>query len=126
MIKRPLNPRFNKAVFEGRKFTTIRAKAWPIGIPIMLFNWTGKPYRSKHSDVCPVIVEETMPIKLSRSTVGNIFETSMVPRLCKGKPLYESEGFDCIDDFHDWFRPLIKPCETIERSLIQFRLAEPK
>lgn len=111
---------------EGRKFTTIREKPWPIGVPIMLFNWTGKPYRSKHNDVCAVIVEETMPIKLSRSKQGNIFETPMVIHLCKGKPLYESEGFDCIDDFHDWFRPLIKPCETIERALIQFRLAEPK
>lgn len=92
----------------------------------MLYNWTGKPYRSKQKDVCPVIVEETMEIKLSRSTQGNIFETPSVIHLCKGKLLYQSEGFDCIDDFHDWFRPLIKPCETIERSLIQFRLAEPK
>ena len=56
MIKRPLDPKFSDAVREGRKVTTIREKPWPVGKPIMLYNWSGIPYRSKHIDVASVKV----------------------------------------------------------------------
>jgi hypothetical protein len=40
MIKCPLSPQFSDAVRNGVKTTTIRSKPWPIGRPIMLFNWS--------------------------------------------------------------------------------------
>lgn len=122
MIKRPIDQRFSDAVLNGRKITTIRSNPWPIGVPIMLYSWSGKPYQSKHKNVCAVIAERTMPIQLSRSLNGNVFETPAAPILCEGKPLHECEGFDSVDDFYDWFRPLIKPGQTITKTLIRFRI----
>lgn len=37
MIKRPLNSQFREKVLCGEKTTTIRDKAWPVGVPIMLY-----------------------------------------------------------------------------------------
>ena len=66
MIKRPLNPRFSDAVREGRKFTTIRADLWPVGVPIMLYNWSGAAYRSKQIDVAAIIVQGFWLIEITR------------------------------------------------------------
>jgi len=52
MIKRPINARFSEAVREGRKFTTIRSKPWPVWKEIMLYNWSAAAYRSPQVDVC--------------------------------------------------------------------------
>ena len=53
MTRRPLNERFANKVLAEIKHTTIRDKAWPMGKPIMLFRWSGKPYRSKQIEVAP-------------------------------------------------------------------------
>lgn len=123
MIKRPLNPQFSDAVREGRKTTTIREKPWPVGVPIMLYNWSGAAYRSPQVDVCPVIVEGTEAVSLSRTSMGNIISTPYVPRLCGNRQLWECEGFESFDAFCEWFRPLIKPSATVTKTLMRFRLA---
>jgi hypothetical protein len=46
MLKRPLNSRFNDAVLANQKITAILDKPWPIGVPIMLYNWTGAAYHN--------------------------------------------------------------------------------
>jgi hypothetical protein len=123
MLKRPLHPQFSDAVREGRKVTTIRDKSWPCWKPIMLYNWSGAAYRSKQIDVCQVVVEESEEVTLTRNSLGNIIVTPCVPRLCGNRQLWECEGFESFDAFCDWFRPLIKPRETITKTLMRFRLA---
>ena len=41
MLKRPINSRFRELVLRDEKTTTIRDKPWPVGVPIMLYSWTG-------------------------------------------------------------------------------------
>lgn len=117
MIKRPLNARFRGAVLAGQKTTTIRDKAWPVGVPIMLFTWSGAAYRSKQSDVAPVKVKGFWTIRITHTPDG-----AMVYVCGKesGPALYESEGFASQDDMDDWFRPLVKPGQTIAKSLMLF------
>ena len=120
MIKRPLNPQFSTAVLEGRKFTTIREKPWPVGVPIMLYNWSGLPYRSKQVDVCPVKVIFTQPITITHWDNGIM----LFDYPCNW-PLWEGEGFDSGDAMDDWFRPLVKPGQTVFKHLMQFKLFKP-
>lgn len=93
MIKRPLNPQFSQAVLEDRKFTTIREKPWPVGKPIMLYNWSGAAYRSKQIDVCPVMVEETTPIRIGRSCDGMLIFYHAERGIHQGRLLWQCEGF---------------------------------
>ena len=71
MIKRPLNSRFSDAVLEGRKVTTIRDTPWPVGKPIMLYNWSGAAYRSPQIDVAAVLVVETTLIRIGTANYRN-------------------------------------------------------
>lgn len=66
MHRRPLSWQFNQAVLEGRKFSTIRAKQWPIGVPIQLYNWSGKPYASRQEDVAVISVASCHEIQILR------------------------------------------------------------
>lgn len=118
MIKRPLHARFREAVLRDEKTTTIRAKAWPVGVPIMLYNWSGAAYRSKQIDVSPVIVRGWWTIRITRLNRGDI----MVYRCGKesGPALYQSEGFASQEEMDEWFRPLVKPGKTIEKTLMLF------
>ena len=122
MIKRPLNPRFSTAVLEGRKFTTIRKTPWPVGVPIMLYNWSGAAYRSPQVDVAPVIVMGFWTIKIAHlSDNGDMryaygMETST--------PLYQSEGFNAASEMDEWFRRLVNPGQILTATLMRFRLLD--
>lgn len=119
MIKRPLHPRFSEAVLTGRKFTTIRDKPWPVGEPIMLYNWTGPAYRSKQKDIAPIIVQGWWPIGIGHNPDGTMRYT--VGMDC-GTPLHQTEGFSSQEEMDAWFRPLVKPNQPIQKYIMRFRL----
>lgn len=123
MIKRPLSRRFNEAVLDGRKFTTIRDKPWPVGVPIMLYNWTGAPYRSKHVNVVPVIVMGFWSIFIRRFPDETMLYAYGMEN---SKPLYESEGFESQKELDGWFRQLVEPGNAIVKTLMRFRLLPPE
>lgn len=124
MIKRPLNPQFSSAVLDGRKFTTIREKPWPVGVPIMLYNWSGAAYRSKQIDVAAIIVEEVQPIDIDMPDFG---EPCYTPRkLDCGCPLWISEGFASQDDMDSWFYRVVKTGQSVTKHLMRFRLLNAK
>jgi hypothetical protein len=120
MIKRPLDPRFREDVLAGRKRTTIRDKAWPLGVPIMLYSWSGNPYRSKQYEVAPVVVGEVRSIKITHREDGGMLYAYGEPAK---KPLYETEGFASREEMDAWFRPLVAPGKTVEKQLMCFLLA---
>ena len=118
MIKRPLNPQFSSAVLEGRKFTTIREKPWPVGVPIMLYNWSGAAYRSKQIDVCTVVVDGTTEIQITNDPkIGMRYSIYAADQIA----LWSTEGFDSRVGLDNWFRPLVKSGQTITKHLMRFR-----
>ena len=118
MIKRPVNSRFSEHVLADKKTTTIRDKPWPVGVPIMLYNWSGLPYRSKQIDVAAVVVKGFWTIRIThREDGGMIYAYGRM----HGTPLYETEGFDSQSEMDEWFRPLVKRGQTIEKTLMLFR-----
>ena len=120
MIKRPLNSRFREPVLAGIKTTTIREKSWPVGKPIMLYNWSGAAYRSKQSDVAPVVVKGFWAIRITHKPDGSMdYECGKE----SGPALHESEGFTSRDEMDAWFRPLVKCGQTVEKTLMLFRLS---
>ena len=119
MIRRSLNPRFNAAVLAEIKITTIRDKAWPVRVPIMLYNWSGAAYRSKQVDVAAVMVEETGPIELMNDEIGFTYK---LPPIILHRPLWQTEGFASREDMDGWFIPLIKPGQTVTKILHRFCL----
>jgi hypothetical protein len=121
MIKRPLNARFSDAVREGRKITTIRNKPWPVGRPIMLYNWSGAAYRSKHVDVVAVEVIEVREIRITRRDDGGMLYAYGQPA---ERPIHETEGFGSRAEMDDWFRPLLKPGQTVTKILMSFEFAK--
>ena len=124
MTKRPLNPRFTEAVLAGRKVTTIRAKAWPVGVPIMLYNWSGKAYRSKQVDVAAVIVQDFTPIRIGRERdlICYHAERGIHP----GRLLWSCEGFLSQQDMDHWFRATMKPGQWVDKALMRFRLVNSR
>lgn len=118
MLKRPLNEKFSGAILDGRKITTIRDKAWPIGVPIMLYNWSGPAYRSRQRDVATVIVDSVVPIKITRRDDGGMLY-AYGPT--EERPIHQTEGFGSRREMDDWFRPLIKPGQTVTMALMRFR-----
>ncbi len=120
MIRRPVDPRFADAVLNETKFTTIRDKPWPIGVPIMLFHWSGKPYRSKQIDLTPVVAVGFWPITI---TQGEDRSMSYAHGMENEKSIHETEGFGSKEEMDQWFRRLVKPGKSITRALIRFRLA---
>lgn len=120
MLKRPLNSRFTPAVLDGRKFTTIRQKPWPVGDPIMLYNWSGAAYRSKQADVAPVIVKGFWPITIAQTEDG---EMRYAYGMENEKPLWETEGFESREAMDEWFRAVVRPGQSVTRWLMRFSLA---
>ena len=119
MIKRPLHPRFTPAVLAGRKFTTIRDRPWPVGKPIMLYNWTGAAYRSKQINVAAIIVQGYWPIAISHRLDGAmIYEHGME----NARELHQTEGFATRAELDDWFRPLVPPGQTVKKYLHRFSI----
>jgi len=120
MIRRPLNPRFREHVLDGRKTTTIRDKAWPVGVPIMLYNWSAAAYRSKQIDVAPVIVKGFWTIWIThRDDGGMIYAYGR----CHDTPLHSTEGFASRAEMDAWFRPLVKPGQTVQKTLMLFSMS---
>jgi len=120
MLKRPLDPRFSDAVLEGRKFTTIREKPWPIGKPIMLYNWTGKAYRSKQADVAAVTPMGFWVIAITHKRDGSML---YLHGMENKKALWETEGFDSRESMDEWFRSLVPRGQSVTKHLMRFRLA---
>jgi hypothetical protein len=117
MIKRPLNSRFSDKAEAEIKITTIRDKAWPVGKPIMLYNWSGAPYRTPQIDVCAVMVIKTCPILLTMDQLGLTYEKGMeLPR-----PLWSCEGFESREDMDAWFSAKMKPGTSVEKHLMRFK-----
>ncbi len=104
MIKRSLHKRFGQAVLSGVKTTTIRDNPWPVGVPIMLYNWSGKPYGSKHSDVCAVVVDRVERISIQKIEGG---EMCYIVKDGVLHDLWKSEGFESQSDMDDWFSPML-------------------
>lgn len=121
MIKRPLNSRFSSAVLEGRKITTIRENPWPVGKPIMLYNWSGAAYRSKQVDVAAVVVLGFWPIEIARLHDGSM---RYAYGMENAKPLHENEGFDSREEMDAWFSAKMKPGQVVTKYLMRFRLAK--
>jgi hypothetical protein len=118
MLKRPINSRFNQAVLDGRKFTTIREKPWPTWKEIMLYNWTGAAYRSKQVDVAAVLVESESEILITNCNGQMVYQPDSVD----GIPIYQTEGFDTMTEMDCWFEKLVEPGQTIAKHLMRFRL----
>lgn len=123
MLKRPLNSRFSNAVVDGRKVSTIRATPWPVGKPIMLYNWSGKPYRSKQYDVAEIRVHFTTPIQITRLPSGQMLYQYSTCGYARLDYIWDSEGFANGHDMDEWFRPLVKPGNSIGLFLMLFSLA---
>lgn len=120
MIKRPLNARFRDAVLSGVKTSTIREKPWRVGVPVMLYNWSGLPYRSPQIDVAPVIVKETRVIRITHKEDGDMIYAYGQE---SDRRLHETEGFSSREELDAWFRPLVKRGETVEKAMMLFCLA---
>lgn len=85
----------------------------------MLYNWEGKPYRSKHIDVVAVVPIAWWPIDLIHLRNGSMqFKHGME----NDKPLYEIEGFENQEEMDQWFRKEVKREYMSCRNLIRFRL----
>lgn len=88
-----------------------------MGVPIMLYNWSGKPYRSPQIDVCAVVVQATCPIVIRRREDGVM---EYVPEILQYRELWETEGFHDQADMDTWFSAKMKPGQEIERHLMFF------
>lgn len=100
MIKRAVNAMFNSAILAGRKTTTIRESFWPAQTQIMLFNWTGRPYRSKQRDVAVVVVADVHFLRIYND--GRSVEFYELPESLH-KNLWMSEGFESQGALDWWF-----------------------
>jgi hypothetical protein len=120
MIKRPLNERFTEAVLAGRKITTIREKEWPVGVPIMLYNWSGKPYRSKQINVAAVKVTGFWTIEIAHRSDGVMLYAYGMEN---ERPLYDTEGFASREEIDDWFRAVVPVGHLVSKRLMRFSLA---
>ena len=86
----------------------------------MLYNWSGAAYRSPQVNVSPVVVLGFWTIRIThREDGGMLYAYGMVNET----PLHESEGFASRAELDEWFRPLVKPGQTIEKTLMRFRLS---
>ena len=117
MIKRSVNVRFRQAVLDGIKKSTIRDNPWPEGKPIMLYHWSGKPYRSKHVDICAVVVHAVVPITIQRAED----DAMLYSYLHLSYQLWSVEGFASREDMDAWFRPLVRPGSCLKKHLMFFR-----
>lgn len=119
MIKRSIHSRFVSPVLAGKKTTTIRDKTWPVGKPIMLFAWSGKPYRSPHSDVCAVMVRGYWTVRITHSEDGTMhYECGRVSEV----PLFVCEGFSTQEEMDTWFRAVVPRGTTTEKKLMNFAI----
>lgn len=111
---------FAAPVLNNEKFTTIRKKPWPVGKPIMLYNWVGRPYGkgSTQRNVTAVKVLGFWPIVISHGPDGVM--TYQHGMDC-GQPLHRTEGFPSPEAMDDWFRKVVKSGQSETRYLMRFR-----
>jgi len=118
MIKRSINPMFNDAVLERIKVTTIRENPWPVGKDIMLYNWKGKAYRSKQTNIAAVRVIYTVEISIT-----NLGVMHYSPHLIASTPIHQVEGFENQAQMDQWFEKIVKQGETRTFHLMRFDLS---
>lgn len=119
MIRRSINARFEQPVLAGIKTTTIRENPWPVSVPIQIFRWSGIPYRSKQINVAVIEVNEVTAVKITHKPDGDMLYAYGTPN---AHLLHETEGFTSRADMDAWFRPLVKPGQTLNQHLMRFRL----
>lgn len=122
MIRRPITQIFNAPLLAGVKTTTIRPKPWPVGVPIMLYNWSGAAYRSKQADVAVVSVREVRPISITRLSDVEMVYAYGEP---EARRLHETEGFGSREELDSWFRPLVGSGETVVKWMMFFWVEKP-
>lgn len=105
-------------MLAGRKTTTIRDNAWPVGVPIMLYNWSGEPYRSKHHDVAAIVVTGFWTIRIAHRVDGVMgYDCGKE----SGPELHVTEGFASQEDMDAWFRAKVKPGTVVRMTLMLFQ-----
>lgn len=121
-MKRPIDKRFRQAVLDGVKITTIRKTGWPVGVPITLYYWSGKPYHSKHEDVCKIAVKSALMISILHSSNGIFYSINV--NASPANPLYKTEGFSSQIEMDDWFKCALKHGEVGHFWLMEFEVAQ--
>lgn len=125
MIKRSLNERFGAKVLAGVKRTTMRLRPWKLG-EVMLYHWAGKPYRSKHVDLCVVRVKWFVPLTMTIGADGVewYFPVAAFPALdAVGGELWQMDGFESEADMVQWFTEKYRP-GVYELFLMRFERVE--
>lgn len=113
--------RFRQPILEEVKFTTIREKPWPIGVPIMAYEWLGTPYRSKQAEICPVIAEKTTLIEIWTCVKGEAITFTPAKKIHGDVPLWKCEGFHDEREMKDHFLSKLGPDQKVTMHLIRFR-----
>lgn len=121
MLKRPLNSRFAHKVLAGVKVCTIRDNPWPLGVPLMLYQWSGAPYRSKHRDLAVVKVHTIEQITISHLASGIVISGA----IHLSTPLWKREGFDNPAEMDAWFSAKIPKGRAHRCHLMHFKLLRP-
>lgn len=85
----------------------------------MLYNWSGAAYRSPQNDVAAIIVTGFWPIEIAHVKESAL---SYSHGMDVGIPLWQTEGFESREAMDDWFRPLVKPGQTVVKHLMRFSL----
>lgn len=80
----------------------------------MLYNWSGKPYRSKQIDVAVVVVEETFRVWVQHGKDGKVGYS-------RGQ-LWVTEGFGSREEMDDWFRAVVPCGQDMPKTLMRFCL----
>lgn len=119
-MKRPIDKRFRQAVLDGVKTTTIRKTPWPVGVPIILYYWSGKPYHSKHEDVCEIVVKDLFQITITEFEGQIRYLQSQLRR--PNIALWKMEGFSSQIEMDDWFKCALKPGEVGHFWLMEFEV----
>ena len=84
----------------------------------MLYNWSGAAYRSKHVDVAPVEVAAATHLRIE-SGCGALHYFLDGERVFD---LWKDEGFSSWEAMDEWFRPIIKPAQIVDKVLMRFSL----
>lgn len=122
MIRRPLSKKFSELVRQGRKTTTIRDTAWPVGEPIQLYNWTGRAYCSPQENVAVIVVSRVEFVEIVHLDDGAM---CYIGALQTGHPLFETEGFQSQQEMDEWFRPLVKRGTSVTKHVMRFTTGVP-
>lgn len=91
----------------------------------MLYNWSGKPYRSKQVEVAVVVVESVGEVDISQDAdFKMIYAWTWTGT--DARCLWEREGFESQGDMDAWFRRLVKPGKVLRRKLMRFKMVEER